>query len=361
MDFDLTIDQQELRSTVRRVLESRAADPDRRTVYDGDTGYDAELWALLSRSMGLAGLVVDEKQGGSGASLLDLSVVLAEMGRVALSSPYFATVVLAGSAIAASPGGDVRDRLLERLAAGDLTAALAESDAHETRASESGDTWRLIGTKRLVVDAGPAQVFVVSAATPRGAALFAVDAGEVVVTGTPSLDPTRRLSRVDFAGAVGDLLAEGSLADAVLDHVHDIASVALAAENLGGAQRCLEMAVDHALSREQFGRPIGSFQAVKHHCADMLVEIQSAQAAVDYAAWAYDHSPGEFATVAALAASVASDSYLDVTKRTIQVHGGMGFTWEHPAHYYFKRAKSGAILFGTAAAHRDALATRIGL
>ena len=361
MDFDLTSDQQELRSTVRRVLESRASDPDRRAVYDGDSGYDADLWALLSRSMGLAGLVVEEKQGGSGAGLLDLSVVLAEMGRVALSSPYFATVVLAGSAIAASPAGDVRDALLQRLAAGDLTATLAEADAHETSASESAGVWRLTGAKRLVVDAGPAQVLLVSAATSQGTALFAVDADQVVVTGTPSLDPTRRLSRVVLDGAVGELLAEAGLANSVLDHVHDITRVALAAENLGGAQRCLDMAVDHALSRQQFGRPIGSFQAVKHHCADMLVEIQSAQAAVDYAAWAHDHSPEEFPTVAALAASVADDSYLDVTKRTIQVHGGMGFTWEHPAHYYFKRAKSGAILFGTAAAHREALATRIGL
>ncbi len=366
MNFDLNTDQEDLRQAVRRVMDERASDPQRRTAYESATGYDPDLWTLLTRSMGLAGLAVEERFGGSGAGMVELCVVLSEMGRVALSSPYFATAVLSATAITHSGDEDTMSELLPRISQGDLIAAFAYLDVDHksvTRAERNGAGWVLHGQKRLVIDGAVAQTLIVLAETRQGPTFFILRADDAAVTRTPTvtLDPTRRLARIELSGALATPLGSLGSGATLLAEVLDAARIALAAENVGGATRCLEMSVEHALSREQFGRPIGSFQAVKHLCADMLVDVQSARAAVDYAAWAFDENADEVPVVAPLTAAVATDTYLSVTKRTIQVHGGMGFTWEHPAHYYFKRAKSGALLFGSAQAHRQVLADRVGL
>jgi alkylation response protein AidB-like acyl-CoA dehydrogenase len=230
-------------------------------------------------------------------------------------------------------------------------------------ASESGGGWTLDGHKMFVIDGAVADLVLVAAHTGRGVSLFAVEgtASGLTRTALATMDQTRKQARLEFAGTPARLVGEEGGAGDVLTRTLDLAAVALAAEQVGGAQRCLDMAVEYAKSRIQFGRPIGSFQAIKHKCADMLLEVESAKSAAYYAGWAAAEDSDELPVVASLAKSYCSEAYFHAAAENIQIHGGIGFTWEHDAHLYFKRAKSSELLLGDPSYHRELLAQRIGI
>ena len=238
-----------------------------------------------------------------------------------------------------------------------------EPDAVEVAATGSGDDWTLTGTKSYVLDGATADLLLVTARTPAGISLFAVSADATGLTRTSlgTLDLTRKQARVEFAGTPARLVGTDGQAAALLTAVLDVAAIGLAAEQVGGAARVLEMSVEYAKIRVQFGRPIGSFQAIKHKCADMLLEVESAKSAAYYGLWAVATDSDEVPMVASLAKAYCSDAYMHCTSENIQIHGGIGFTWEHPAHLYFKRAKTDQLLFGDPTYHREQLAQRVGI
>ncbi|HEX3564667.1 MAG TPA: acyl-CoA dehydrogenase, partial [Acidimicrobiales bacterium] len=238
-----------------------------------------------------------------------------------------------------------------------------DADGITLSAAPSGDGWALNGHKSFVIDGHVADLVLVVGRTPAGLSLFGVKGDADGLTKTPlaTMDQTRKQARIEFADAPAWLIgSEGGAADG-LTKTLDLAAVALAAEQVGGAQRCLDSAVDYAKTRIQFGRPIGSFQAIKHKCADMLLEVESSKSAAYYAGWAAAEDSDELPVVASLAKSYCSEAYFHAAAENIQIHGGIGFTWEHPAHLYFKRAKSSELLFGDPAYHRELLAQRIGI
>ncbi|HUD16153.1 MAG TPA: acyl-CoA dehydrogenase, partial [Acidimicrobiales bacterium] len=221
----------------------------------------------------------------------------------------------------------------------------------------------LSGQKLYVLDGHAADLVLVAARTPAGVSVFAVERGAPGFTATSltTMDQTRKQTRIEFSGTPARLVGEDGGAGPALSRTLDLAAVALAAEQVGGAQRCLDMAVDYAKTRIQFGRPIGSFQAIKHKCADMLLEVESAKSAAYYAGWAAAEDSDELPVVASLAKSYCSEAYFHAAAENIQIHGGIGFTWEHDAHLYFKRAKSSELLLGDPSYHRELLAQRIGI
>jgi alkylation response protein AidB-like acyl-CoA dehydrogenase len=302
---------------------------------------------------------------------VELIVVLEEMGRSLLCAPYFATIALAANAILASRDDAAKKELLPGIATGDTIATLAFTEDNgrwdeggiTTTATRAGDGWTLDGHKMFVLDGHVANLLVVAARTPAGLSLFAVEGDAPGLTRTPlaTMDQTRKQARLELAGTPGRLIGADGGASAGLSRTLDLAAVALAAEQVGGAQRCLDMSVEYAKERVQFGRPIGSFQAIKHKCADMLLEVESAKSAAYYAGWAAAESSDELPVVASLAKAYCSDAYFHAAAENIQIHGGIGFTWEHDAHLYFKRAKSSELLLGDPTYHRELLAQRIGL
>jgi alkylation response protein AidB-like acyl-CoA dehydrogenase len=288
-----------------------------------------------------------------------------------LCAPYFATIALAANAILTSGDDAAKKELLPGIASGDTIATLAFTEDNgrwdeggiATAATRAGDGWTLDGHKMFVLDGNVANLLVVAARTPAGLSLFAVEGDAPGLTRTPlaTMDQTRKQARLELAGVPGRLIGADGGASAGLSRTLDLAAVALAAEQVGGAQRCLDMSVEYAKERVQFGRPIGSFQAIKHKCADMLLEVESAKSAAYYAGWAAAESSDELPVVASLAKAYCSDAYFHAAAENIQIHGGIGFTWEHDAHLYFKRAKSSELLLGDPTYHRELLAQRIGL
>jgi alkylation response protein AidB-like acyl-CoA dehydrogenase len=364
MRLVVTEEQRELRATLRRFFAGRSPSTEVRRLMATSEGYDPAVWAQLSGQLGLPGLAVPEEYDGAGFGLRELVVVLEEMGRVLLCAPYLASVVLAAGTLTRCADEDARRDLLPGIAAGAVIATLAWTDAAggtETTAERADGGWVLDGTKTFVLDGHIADLVLVVARGPGGPSLFAVDgrAPGLTRTGLPTLDQTRKLARLEFAAVPARLIGAAGTAGELLATTLDHAAVALAAEQLGGAQRVLEMSVEYAKVRHQFGRPIGGFQAVKHKCADMLVAVESSRSAVMYAAAVADADPMELPVAAALAKAYCSDAYLHVAGENIQIHGGIGFTWEHDAHLYFRRAKSAQLLFGTPADHRAWLARRI--
>ncbi|HUO48732.1 MAG TPA: acyl-CoA dehydrogenase, partial [Acidimicrobiales bacterium] len=288
-----------------------------------------------------------------------------------LCAPYFSTVALGANALLASGDEGAKKDLLPGIASGDTIATLAltedtgrwDLDGITLAASESGGGWTLDGHKMFVIDGHSADLILVAARTARGVSLFAVEGGAAGLTRTAlaTMDQTRKQARLEFSGTPARLVGDDGGAAGVLSQTLDLAAVALAAEQVGGAQRCLDMAVEYAKTRIQFGRPIGSFQAIKHKCADMLLEVESAKSAAYYAGWAAAEDSDELPVVASLAKSYCSEAYFHAAAENIQIHGGIGFTWEHDAHLYFKRAKSSELLLGDPSYHRELLAQRIGI
>lgn len=372
MDFVFTEEHDELRRTVRKFLETKSDEQAVRRAMQTDRGYDDAVWQQMAEQLGLQGLIVPADCGGAGLGFVELAIVLEEMGRVLLCAPYLSTAVLAVTTLLEAGDDASRTELLPRIAAGEITATLAAVEkagrwnpaAIETRAEADGDLWRIDGVKEFVVDGHIADVLLVVAQTSEGLGLFRVSSEAVGLERSlvPTLDLTRKLATVKLTGTPATCIGSGGNLLKSLERVEALAAVALAAEQAGGAQRCLEISVDYAKTRLQFGRPIGSFQAIKHRCADMLVEAEFAKSAAYHAAFAAaGANEDDLLAAANMAKSYCSDAYFHITAETIQIHGGMGFTWEHPAHLYFKRAKSSALLFGDPVQHRERLAERIGI
>lgn len=359
MKLVLTDEQEDLRAATRRLLTDHAPMPRVREIAVDGGDYDRDLWRRLA-GLGLTGLIVDERHGGGSAGHVELCVVLEELGRALAPVPFVAGPVLAATALRAA-GGVAADELLPRVASGAaiVTVAVPEAAGSGTvHATRDGDRLRLDGTIGPVLDGQHADQVIV--ATDTGLALLDSDPPGLTRTPLTSTDPTRGFARLDLAGVRARPL-DGDDPAAVRRRIADTGALALAAEQVGGMTRCLDMTVEYAKIRMQFGRPIGSFQAVKHACADLYSEIEQATAALRYAAWAADEDPAAFGVAASLAKAACSQAYSHVAAQTIQLHGGIGFTWEHDAHLYAKRARGTAALFGDPAHHRELLAQRLSL
>ena len=368
--FALTDVQQQLRSTVRAFLDLKSGEPEVRRVMETPDGYDAGVWRQMAEQLGLQGLAVPEEYGGQGFTFAEMGVVLEEMGRALLPGPFFGSVVLAGAVLTQCDDADAKSRYLPGIASGDTIATLAlteesgrwDGEAVLTRAHRAGRSWILNGTKTFVLDGCIAGLVLVAARTDVGISLFAVDqpAG-LTRRALSTLDATRRQARIDFIDTPAALIGADGRAWPALSRALDIAAAGLAAEQVGGAQRCLDLAVDYAKTRRQFGKPIGSFQAIRHKCADLMLDIECARGAAQYAVQAAATLADELPLAASLAKSYCSDAYAHAAAANIQIHGGIGFTWEHPAHMYFKRARSSGHLLGDSSYHRGLLADRIGI
>jgi alkylation response protein AidB-like acyl-CoA dehydrogenase len=379
MDFAFSEQQELLRATARQVLERECPPAMVRRWSDDPQGYSPELWQKMAE-LGWMGLVLPEMYGGLGLSFVDLAVLMEEMGRVLLPAPFFSSIALGALTLLEAGSDAQRQQLLSRLARGQIKVCVAvlEGDGRydprgiSMRASIRGNRAILNGTKLFVVDAQGSD-YVICVARTRGGrspesgiSLFVVDMASPGIACTPlmSIDQTRRFCEVSFARvsiSLDTMLGGRDTAWPMLQRALDKATVALCAEMVGGAEKAMEMCVDYAKMRLQFGRQIGSFQAVKHKIADMKVWVENAKSVVDYAAWAVDRDAPEAGRVASMAKAYCSQMYTRVTADGIQVHGGVGFTWDHDMHLYFKRAKSSDVLLGDATWHRERTAALIPL
>lgn len=368
----LTDEHDGLRATVRKFLADKCALDEVRRLADTDDGFDRAVWRALAEQIGLQALLVPDQHDGLGQGPVEAWVVFEELGRALYPGPFLATVALATTALLQAGDAGASAAMLPGIAAGETiaTLAVAESDGRWDSGREKlatarrdGRGYRLDGTKGFVIHGAAADLLLVTAETDAGTSLFAVWSGAEGLTRTPltSLDLTRRLATVGFSGTPGRLVGEEGEAEAIVAAVHDRALVAVAAEQAGGMVRCVEISVEYAKARQQFGAPIGSFQAVAHKCVDMLHESEFARAAAQYAAACDADGSAEFPLAARVAAAYCSRAYRRVTTEMIQVHGGTGFTWEHDTHLFHRRAWSSQQLFGDPSAHFEAIAARAGL
>jgi alkylation response protein AidB-like acyl-CoA dehydrogenase len=364
MYFDLTDEQQAIKSTAHDFLASRFKSERLREIAASDDGFDESGWREMAE-LGWAGLALPEEWGGQGLGIVELAVLFEEMGYALAPSPLLSNTV-AGLALSLCGSDDQRERFLRPLASGELrgTPALWDAGSPATigefsmSAQADGDGVLLEGEKVLVPDAGSADFFLVATSDGRRH-LVERGAEGVTVTAEPGIDPTRRFSSVRFEGV--RVTAADSLPGAGADYypVFHRICVALAAESTGIAQRTLEMAVEYAKDRQQFGRPIGAYQAVSHRCAQMLLETENARSAVYGAAWAADAEPESLPLAASMAKAYAGDAGWRVPDASIQVHGGIGFTWEHDLHFFLKRGRSNAAIFGDSKWHRERVADAV--
>ncbi len=380
MNFAFSEEQEELRKSARRFLEENSSSEKVRACMETDTGYDPDTWRRIGQELGWQSLIVPEAYGGAGYGYIELTVIMEEMGRHLLCAPFFSTVCLAANTLLVGGSEDQKQAHLPGIAAGETIATLAYTEANgrwdagavTIPARRDGGDYVLNGTKTFVIDGHTADLVVVAARTEEnstgeeGVSLFLVpaDAAGLERKKLNTMDMTRKqaeLTLKDVRVPASALLGPEGGGWTILSKVLDLAAVALSAEQVGGAQKCLDLSVEYAKVRVQFGRPIGSFQAIKHKCADMLLEVESGRSASYYAGWAASEDNEELPTVAPLAKAYCSDMYFHCAAENIQIHGGIGFTWEHDAHLYFKRAKSTEVLLGDATYHRELLAQRIGL
>jgi alkylation response protein AidB-like acyl-CoA dehydrogenase len=378
MNFGFNDEQELLRSTARKFFENEVGSDTVRRLMETPEGMSPELWAKLAEQ-GWLGLVFPDQYDGMGLGLVDLVVLMEEMGRAVVPGPYFSTVLLGGLAILEAGSEAQKKEWLPKIAAGDKRVALAwmEPSAQlgpagvTLGAVEKGGRYTLSGTKLFVHDAHTADAVVVAARTRPGSgadgvSLFLLPRGAkgLEVTLLPTMDQTRKLCEVTLAdvtvGADALLGAAGS-GWAPLARVLDRATVALSAEMCGGAQKVLDMTVEYAKIRQAFGRPIGSYQGVKHRAADMLVDVENSKSITYYAAWALDEGSPEAPLAVSMAKAYVSDAFRRVSAAGIQLHGGIGFTWEHDLHLYFKRAKGSEFTFGDATHHRERVAQLVNL
>ncbi|MDI2030521.1 acyl-CoA dehydrogenase family protein [Saccharopolyspora sp. TS4A08] len=361
---------EEFRCAVRGFLREHA---DTTAVFGAmreERAWDTAVWSRLVGELGVVGLDVPETCGGAGAGFRPVAVVAEELGRSLVRLPWFASAVLGVGVLLHAEGAETEDRrtqLLTALAGGERTATLAWAEAAdrldapsiEASAEHDGGTWRVTGRKILVVEGAMTDLLFVAARANDGLALFVVegDAPGVGRTADRAMDPNRQLATVTFDGAPAHLVSDPGTGERVLARVRDRAVTALACEQTGGAAASLDLAVEHAKNRIQFGRPIGMLQAIKHRCADMAVELEAARSASLWATAAVAEGSPETGIAAATAALACSRAYEYVAAEAIQVHGGIGFTWEHPAHLHFRRAATSAVLFGDRRTHRESLLT----
>ena len=371
MDLVFTAEHDALRAATRELLQRHAPESAVRAAMQTEDGYDPALWRRMAEEIGLQGLIVPEALGGSGADFIDLGVVMEELGRALYCGPFLSSAVLAATALAAVEDETAARTYLPQLCAGSLLAAVADDRLLGGRglplptATPDAGTVRITGRADFVLDGHIADIIVVSARHDDETGLYLIDtrAAGTVATPLPTMDLTRKITAVEFHGAPARRLGQPGNARRVLTRVGDLAAIALAAEQAGSAQQVLDITVEYARTRTQFGRTIGSFQAVKHRCADMSVEVESARSAAYNGIWTAASKPDD--TELGIAASIAhcycSEAFTRAAASCIQVHGGIGFTWEHSAHLYYRRAKSTELLFGHPAQHRRRLASLLGL
>jgi alkylation response protein AidB-like acyl-CoA dehydrogenase len=364
-------DQRQLRFTARGFFEKYSDETAVRSAMESTEGFDRALWKRMADELGLQGLVIPDRFGGSELSFVDVQIVMEEMGRALVCAPLLSTAVLCATALLAANDEHRCTELLPQIASGSVIAALAFADPQGRW--NPADTavggircargWTISGERRYVLDGAAADVVLVAAATAEGPSLFAVDARAQGCQTAPlqTLDMTRRQANLTFNSVSAQLIGRAGAADDYLRAAVNSGLAALAAEQVGGARRLLEMSVEYAKVREQFGRPIGSFQAIKHKCADMLVEVESSTSAAYAAGAAIAEGSTEAALLASLAKAYCSEAYCHVAAENIQIHGGIGFTWEHPAHLYFRRAKSTEMLLGTPTYHHERMLEELGL
>ena len=378
MDFGFNADQEMLRATARKFLENECTSEVVRARMAEDAGFTPELWTKLAEQ-GWLGLVYPEQYGGAGLGFVDLTVLMEEMGRAVMPGPFFSTLL--GGLVILETGSDAQKKeWLTKISEGQARVTLAWTEPNArwdaagvtTTAKASGSGVTLSGTKLFVPDAHVAQALVVVARTREGGkpedgiSLFLVPAGTkgLSVKLLPTMDQTRKLCEVkldDVAVPSSALLGTKDGGWAPLARVIERATVALCAEMCGGAQKVLEMTVEYAKIRRAFGRPIGSYQGVKHKAADMLVDVENSKSITYYAAWAMDEGVSEGPLAVSMAKAYVSDAYRRVAGAGIQLHGGIGFTWEHDLHLYFKRAKGSEFTFGDATWHRERVAQLVQL
>jgi alkylation response protein AidB-like acyl-CoA dehydrogenase len=371
MQLVFDAEQEELRRSVRRFCEKEVPTETVRALMETPDAHDPARWRRMAEELGLQGLVVPEEHGGSGGSFVDLAVVQEELGRAIMPGPFLATAVFATYAILDAGDDEAAKDLLPGIADGSTVATVAvtepagnwDLETTTTVARPDGQGWAVTGSKAYVPDGALADLLLVLARTDAGLSLFAVDGGAAGLTRTavPTLDQTRPLARLELDGVPARLVGVDGGAGESVGHTLDKVAVAVALEQVGGAQRALDMAVGYAKQRQQFGRVIGSFQAIKHKAANVMLRVESARAAAYYAAWAVAAGSDEVHRVASLAKAYCSDAYFFAAAENIQIHGGIGFTWEHDAHLLLKRAEASRLWLGDPSWHRSRLADAIGV
>lgn len=364
-EFQFSAEQCHLRSAVRSFCIDNFDERAVRRLMESDTRVDPAVWSRLGSELGVLGLEVSVDAGGAGGSLVDQAVVVEEFGACLACGPLFGTVYLSIPALAACPSSDTRDSLLTSLVDGERTAAFAVTDragafdADDVAVTAgTGPECALTGTVERVVDAGEADYLLVAARGPDGVCLYSIDTSASGVERSPlvTLDLTRPQATVHFRDAYARRVAGPGETPRVIAHALQIGSALLAVEQVGASQHLLDLAVEYAKTRMQFGRHIGSFQAVKHRLADMLVDLEHARSTAYHAVWALAEESPESALAVSIAQATCSAAFSRIAADTIQVHGGIGFTWEHQAHLYFKRAATDAVLLGSAEQHRSRVA-----
>jgi alkylation response protein AidB-like acyl-CoA dehydrogenase len=353
MEFGLSESQQFLKDSARKFFAGECPSAEMRRLMETDTAYDAGLWSKLAEQ-GYTGIIFPEEYGGVGLGKVELMLLMEEAGRALLPGPFFSTVVLAGSVLEAAGNHDQKQRYLAPICRGEVRATVALVEASPSwnpgDVQLSAANGKLNGGKLFVTDAAVADFIVVVARN----GVFVVDskAPGLKISSMSGMDLTRKLYRAEFSNTPAEEI--GGTTN--LPRAFDIATAALAAELVGGMQRILDITVEYAKTRKQFGKPIGMFQAVQHQCADMYLETESARSAVYYAGWTLEEKSPDAATAVSIAKMYASDAARTVGNRGIQIHGGMGFTWENDLHLYYRRAKASESAFGDATFHRERIA-----
>jgi alkylation response protein AidB-like acyl-CoA dehydrogenase len=374
LTFALTEEQHQLQQLVRKFCEAKSPIAEVRRLMETEEGFDPAVWDQLGSELGLQSLAIPEQFGGAGFSLVELCLVMEEMGRALLCAPFLSSIALGANAILMGGTDEQREGRLPGIASGDVRAALAFAEGTKvwapydvaTEAIADGADYRLRGMKTCVVDGHTADVIVVSARRPDTAAvsLFTVDTSNaqgLQRRPLPTLDQTRKLAELEFDETPAQLLGNTDDDGVVtLQRTLQLAAVCVAAEQLGGAAHCLDASVEYAKIRTQFGRPIGSFQAIKHRCADMLVDVESARSAAYYAMAAVVDDT-DVALGSSLAYAHCSEVFSRAASAMVQIHGGVGYTWEHDTHLYLKRAKASEALLGGIGYHQDVVADSMNL
>lgn len=376
MQLVFTEEQEELRRAARAFLQDHSSSEQVRAAMASELGHDAEVWKRIATELGWCGVAIPEEHGGAGLGFVELVALLEEMGEALLCAPFLSSVCMAAPVLIAAGDCAAAREWLPAIAEGRAVATLATSDRFGADgvtifASQSANGFALTGESRFVLDGHCADLLLVAArrAGTRGAdgvSLFAVPASSPGVErrALPTMDQTRRFAAValrDVRVAADALVGEAGQGWPIVSHALDLAAIALAAEQVGGAQRCLDLAVAYAKERVQFGRAIGGFQAIKHKCADMMTAVESSRSAVYYAACVAAEGGGELRNVASLAKAWCSEAYFRCAADALQIHGGVGFTWEYDVHLHLKRARSMEAFLGAPSWHRERVAAEIGL
>ncbi|OZC63794.1 acyl-CoA dehydrogenase [Rhodococcus sp. 06-462-5] len=348
-------EQAEIREAIRGVLAKYSTIEQVRAAADAAPGYSVDLWKRLVTDMSVTTLAVPEEAGGLGYGMVELGIILEECGRALAVEPVYQHAAVGVRAMMEAGNSNLLDEILDGRTVVAVSALTVESD--DLEALRTGDGWAVSGQARFVVGGGGADLVVVSARAPEGAALFAVPTKSAsAVRDRRVVDSTRRQADISFDRAPATLLVSVDGAGDAIARIQDVATLALACENTGIADALLQMTLDHVKTRHQFGRPIGSFQAIKHRLADLLIELERARSAARYAAAVHDEDPDDARLAIAVAGAVCGDAAVQVAHEAVQLHGGVGFTWEHAAHSYFRRVLGNEALQGDSRAHRARIA-----